>query len=78
MFTVDQLCQLMNTTPSVKTKLAFVDIMAPRILDPREASKVIEVFPYATEKAVATDLLSARAKQLQRAGARLRHRRPAV
>ena len=61
MFTVDQLCQLMDTTPSVKTKLAFVDLLAPRILNPKDASKVSEVFPYATEKATVKDLLSARA-----------------
>ena len=66
MFTCDQLLQIMNTTPSKKTKLAFVDILVPRITNPKDSGKILNEFPYANEKSQVKELLAARAKQIQR------------
>ena len=65
MFTCSQLLQIMNTTPSKKTKLAFVDILAPRLTNPKDSSEILNQFPYASEKAQVKELLAARAKQQQ-------------
>ena len=51
MFNCSQLLQIMNTTPSKKTKLAFVDILAPRLTNPKDSSEILSEFPYASEKA---------------------------
>ena len=49
MFTCTQLLAILDITPSVKTRIAFIDILAPRLTDPKDAPKVIALFSYAED-----------------------------
>eukprot|EP00968_Pinguiococcus_pyrenoidosus_P020656 scaffold2489_cov259-Pinguiococcus_pyrenoidosus.AAC.2 len=46
LFSCDQLVELMGLTPSVKTRLAMVDLVGPRTWDPKKAQGIIDMFRY--------------------------------
>jgi hypothetical protein len=51
LFTSEQIMALIETTPSVKTRLSMMlDVLAPRCSDPGEASAVIESFRFTAER----------------------------
>lgn len=60
LFSCAQLKRMMEITPSVKTRLRMVDIIGPRVTDPKRSAEIIELFRYSEEKAHATQVLRAR------------------
>jgi hypothetical protein len=65
LFSSDNLIELMQITESVKTRLAIIQSVGPRLSDPKAKSEVIiGLFRYADEKKVAEDVLKARAQSL--------------
>ena len=61
LFTSEQLITLLKTTPSFKTRLAFVKEIGPRLVDPKaKPSQILELFRYAGEKRQAEEVLRAR------------------
>ena len=55
---------MMNTTTSIRTKLAMVLMIVPRMTDPRNHEQITEEFRFATEKTLVQDTMKARAKIL--------------
>lgn len=65
LFTSAELIQLMDTTTSLKTKLAMVTMIGPRVTDPKAGmDKVSGVFRYAEEKAQVEEVFKARLQAL--------------
>lgn len=65
LFSSDNLIELMQITESVKTRLAIIQSVGPRLSDPKAKSEIIiGLFRYADEKKVAEDVLKARAQSL--------------
>lgn len=65
LFTSAELIQLMDTTTSLKTKLAMVTMIGPRVTDPKAGmDKVSGVFRYAEEKAQVEEVFKARLQTL--------------
>jgi uncharacterized protein YgbK (DUF1537 family) len=54
LFTSSQILSFLETTPSVKTRLAMADVLAPRCTNPGDASCIIECFRFTADKAQVT------------------------
>lgn len=67
MFTTAQLKEILETTPSVKTRKAMVVVIVPRIVDPSEAPIIIQMFERSADDAnLMTTLFGEKAKQITR------------
>eukprot|EP01039_Chlorochromonas_danica_P003027 gene3023-3302_t len=65
LFTSAQLLQLISLTPSVKTNVAIVLMIAPRLVDPRSLfDEILGHFRYAEYKSQVEDALKARIQSL--------------
>lgn len=65
LFTSAQLLQLLSLTPSVKTNVAIVLMIAPRLVDPRSLfDEILGHFRYAEYKSQVEDALKARIQSL--------------
>lgn len=63
LFSSDQLIQLLHVTPSVKTRIAFIEQVGPRLTDPKAKSQqIIDMFRYSDEKKQVEEILKARAQ----------------
>jgi hypothetical protein len=49
LFTATQLIRLMRVTESVKTRIGFVQMIGPRLTDPRHKDEIIGMFRYSEE-----------------------------
>ena len=50
LFSCEQVKAVCEVTPSVKTRIAFVEALGPRTWDPKHRSLLVELFRYADEK----------------------------
>lgn len=65
LFSSDQLLEIMDITPSIKTKLGMINHIGPRLMDPRaKLDEILNVFTYAEQKKEAEGVLKARAQSL--------------
>lgn len=65
LFTSKQLLSLVNLTPSVKTRLAIIDHIAPRLVDPRsEYEALVGLFRFSEEKQQVEEALKSRIQML--------------
>lgn len=63
--TPDQLADILTVTPSVRTRVKLIGLVAPRLTDPKErADYFLSLFRYAEEKAQVEEFLKARATAL--------------
>ena len=63
-FTCAQVKSILDSTTSVKTKLAMIELMAPRLSDPKAAVILSEEFKYATERSQVESIIKQRVAQL--------------
>lgn len=63
-FTCAQLGSFLAVTTSVKTKLAMVELVAPRLSDPKDIQSIAGEFKYATEKSQVENVIRQRIPQL--------------
>ena len=65
LFTSKNLIELLNITPSVKTRIQFVKEVGPRLIDPKSLSvTIIDMFRYSEEKRKVEMVLKSRAQVL--------------
>lgn len=65
MFTCTDLIRLLNVTTSIKTKLAIVNGIAPRLSDPKAGlEQVTNLFRFAEEKSIVEDAFKSRIQTL--------------
>lgn len=65
MFTCADLVRVLNVTTSVKTKLAIVNAIAPRLSDPKVGmEQLVNLFRYAEEKTVVEEAVKTRIQAL--------------
>jgi PHD/YefM family antitoxin component YafN of YafNO toxin-antitoxin module len=61
-----QIIELCGCTPSVRTKLAFLEVLIPRCTDPSEGGAgIIDLFRFTGEKEIVSDALKIRASALK-------------
>ena len=62
LFSSSDLIQMLNCTPSVKTKIKIIASIGPRLTDPKaKASELAELFRYVEEKQEVEEILKSRA-----------------
>lgn len=62
LFSSDDLLQILDTTPSVKTRIRMIGLIGPRLTDPKaKASEILGLFRYAEEKNQVEEILKHRA-----------------
>lgn len=65
LFNSKSLLQIVNTTLSVKTKITIIQMIAPRLIDPKVMNDdFIELFRYADEKCLVEEALRLRSQQM--------------
>jgi len=65
LFNSSQLAELLDITPSVKTRLAFIVMLGPRLINPRaKVDHFIGLFRYSEEKEKVQEVLKARSDAL--------------
>jgi hypothetical protein len=65
LFNSSQLAELLDITPSIKTRLAFIVMLGPRLIDPRaKVDHFIGLFRYSEEKEKVQEVLKARSDAL--------------
>ncbi len=65
MFTCADLIRLLNVTTSIKTKIAIVNGIAPRLSDPKAGlEQVTNLFRFAEEKSIVEDAFKSRIQTL--------------
>jgi hypothetical protein len=63
LFTSEQLIALLHITPSVKTRITFIEEIGPRLTDPKaKSTHIIELFRYSEEKRQVEEVLKTRAQ----------------
>lgn len=68
LFSSKQLIQILSLTSSVKTRLAIIDHIAPRLTDPRvEYDNLVGLFRYSEEKSHVEDALKSRIQTMNHA-----------
>lgn len=68
LFSSSNLVQLLDLTPSTKTRLAMMSHIGPRLIDPKaQANQVLSLFRYAQDKAAVEEVLKARANVINSA-----------
>lgn len=60
LFKCAQLLEMLETTPSVKTQMTFVTLLAPRTSDPGGASVIVETFRFSDEKNAVSEMMKNR------------------
>jgi hypothetical protein len=67
LFTSEQLITLLHITPSVKTRITFIEEIGPRLTDPKaQSQQIIEMFRYSEEKRQVEEVLKARAQTVSK------------
>jgi hypothetical protein len=65
LFPSEVMMKIVALTPSIRTKIAIITMLGPRLIDPNEhMAELIELFPYSEEKEKVADVLKGRAKVL--------------
>eukprot|EP00603_Paraphysomonas_imperforata_P006357 CAMPEP_0114420262 /NCGR_PEP_ID=MMETSP0103-20121206/4466_1 /TAXON_ID=37642 ORGANISM="Paraphysomonas imperforata, Strain PA2" /NCGR_SAMPLE_ID=MMETSP0103 /ASSEMBLY_ACC=CAM_ASM_000201 /LENGTH=179 /DNA_ID=CAMNT_0001588735 /DNA_START=49 /DNA_END=585 /DNA_ORIENTATION=- len=67
LFTSEQLITILHITPSVKTRITFIEEIGPRLTDPKaKSAQIIEMFRYSDEKRQVEEVLKARAQTVSK------------
>ena len=67
LFSSEQLIALLHITPSVKTRIAFIEEIGPRLTDPKaKSSQIVDMFRYSEEKKQVESVLKARAQTVSK------------
>jgi hypothetical protein len=62
LFSSHELIQILDLIPSKRTQIAIIEMIGPRLTDPKKgSSELVERFRYAEEKKIVQDILKARA-----------------
>jgi hypothetical protein len=65
LFTSAQLIAIVHLTPSVKTRISFIEEIGPRLVDPKaQSSELLDLFRYSEEKRQVEEVLRARAQSV--------------
>jgi hypothetical protein len=68
LFNAEVLLQLMSVTESMRTKLAFVTLLGPRLVDPRaKSNEIVDCFSYTEEREKVSEILKTRTHNLNSA-----------
>ena len=66
LFNSEMLMKFVNVTESVKTRVSFIEAIAPRLTDPNaKSSEFIDMFRYANDKTSVEEALKARSETLK-------------